>query len=492
MEPGAPGGISRLIFGIQELYSVEIRIFYSWQSDLPNKSNRGLISDALEKATKGNPLVLIDRDTQGVPGSPDIPQTILEKIDRAQAFVADVSPIGQVVLNGKGGRRTCNPNVLIELGYAVKALGWERIILVLNQHFGVPSDLPFDLQKKRVMPYRCDPEGERAESRNALIKQLENGIATIVGKLKPDEAPSAELADLAIEAIEGGSPKVPFYIKKLWTEILQQIPLLLPSLGTGRPVEDEETYQAIENSVPIVLKLARVAHSAAEFSHLEAATALYRGFSGLLAAYETRVSGRSWEKDHDLHKFLGHEMFATFISFFVEMERWEILSEFLAEDLGRQPTGQVLRYGELCRSVDSLDDRNRRLGLRRLSLHWDLLDSRHTGESALAELVPMSILQATDLFLYLREPFSTSLGTPLGWRPWSCFSQRDVPDFLDRSQRRAYAEKVKGALGLKTLDDYRSRVDEANRRFLEYYKDEWDRGSSLGGRLNSSTIGSRD
>ena len=185
-------------------------------------------------------------------------------------------------------------------------------------------------------------------------------------------------------------------------------------------------------------------------------------------------------------------MFATVIAFFVEMERWEILSEVLAEDLGKAPDGQVLRYGELCRSVNSLEDRNRRLGLRRRSLHWDLLKARHTGESALAELVPMNILQATDLFLYLREPFTGLMVFPLGWRPWSGFFQQDAPEFLDRSERRAYAERVKGALGLKTLDDYRSRVDLANQQFQKFFNDEWNRGSNLGGRLKSSAIGSRD
>jgi hypothetical protein len=43
-------------------------------------------------------------------------------------FVADVTPI-----NAGSDHRLCpNPNVLIELGYAVKALGWSRIVMVLN------------------------------------------------------------------------------------------------------------------------------------------------------------------------------------------------------------------------------------------------------------------------------------------------------------------------------------------------------------------------
>src|SRR6266849_3811395 len=103
-------------------------VFYSWQSDLQNSTNRGFIQTALEAATKTirddesiqvDPV--LDRDTAGVPGSPDIFSTILGKIDQARVFVCDVSIINQGA--NKGTRLAPNPNVLIELGYALKALG---------------------------------------------------------------------------------------------------------------------------------------------------------------------------------------------------------------------------------------------------------------------------------------------------------------------------------------------------------------------------------
>jgi hypothetical protein len=56
-----------------------------------------------------------------------------------------------VTFVGKGekGRSIPNPNILIELGYAVAKKGWERIICVMNQQYGGPSKLPFDLQHRR-------------------------------------------------------------------------------------------------------------------------------------------------------------------------------------------------------------------------------------------------------------------------------------------------------------------------------------------------------
>jgi hypothetical protein len=98
------------------------RVFYSWQSDLPKNTNRGFIEQALESAAKSirnddsirvEPVV--DRDTAGAPGAPDIAQTILNKIDQSNVFVCDVS-----IIDRERPRPTPNPNVLIELGYALK------------------------------------------------------------------------------------------------------------------------------------------------------------------------------------------------------------------------------------------------------------------------------------------------------------------------------------------------------------------------------------
>ena len=88
-------------------------------------------------------LIRLDSDTQGIPGSPDIAQAIFDKIDTCQVFVCDIS-----IINAESsGRKTPNPNVLIELGYAVKRLSWDRIICVFNEISGkVPDDLPFDLR----------------------------------------------------------------------------------------------------------------------------------------------------------------------------------------------------------------------------------------------------------------------------------------------------------------------------------------------------------
>lgn len=158
------------------------KIFYSWQSDLPNKTNRGFIGNALELAVRElhrDPEIevepVIERDVAGIPGSPDIAQTILAKIKEAEVFVGDVS-----IINSGAARPTPNPNVLIELGYAMGVLGPERIVMVLNAAYGGPELLPFDLRGRISVVYSMPEEAdERAPERRELAKRLEGSLRTI-------------------------------------------------------------------------------------------------------------------------------------------------------------------------------------------------------------------------------------------------------------------------------------------------------------------------
>ena len=141
---------------------------------LPNSTNRGFIEKALQSAAKNikdDDLItvepVVDRDTLGIPGSPDIAQTILEKIDQSQLFVCDISFINQ----HQNSRPSPNPNVLLELGYAVKSLSARRVIMVMNTAYGLPDLLPFDLRLKRVIPYSLpeDVKNVLKKERNCLV-----------------------------------------------------------------------------------------------------------------------------------------------------------------------------------------------------------------------------------------------------------------------------------------------------------------------------------
>lgn len=117
--------------------------------------------------------VIADKDTQGRTGSTDIVQSIFSKIDACDLFIADVSIVNKYTSfdggEGKPVKYSPNPNVLIELGYAVKVLGWDRVICFVDTDYGSASELPFDLDHHRVTGYSLKKPG--APSQKASVKK---------------------------------------------------------------------------------------------------------------------------------------------------------------------------------------------------------------------------------------------------------------------------------------------------------------------------------
>ena len=120
-------------------------------------------------------VLAVDRDTKGVPGTPDIVESIFLKIDKALLFVADVS----IINSDERGKPCPNPNVLIELGYAARSLGWDRIVVIYNLDYGEIEKLPFDLQHRRPVTYSLKGS-TKAEARNHISKIIVQNITQLL------------------------------------------------------------------------------------------------------------------------------------------------------------------------------------------------------------------------------------------------------------------------------------------------------------------------
>ena len=155
------------------------KIFYSWQSDITE--TKKLITKCLGKAIKKVKSdlktelveITLDRDTKGKSGTPDIVETIMDKIDSSNIFIGDVTIINSEEVSKGKVRPTSNPNVLFELGYAAKSLGWERVICLNDNSVNTLEELPFDIRSRRVSGFKDrDQEG--------LIKLIETAIKSII------------------------------------------------------------------------------------------------------------------------------------------------------------------------------------------------------------------------------------------------------------------------------------------------------------------------
>lgn len=177
-------------------------IFYSWQSDLSD-SKRFIQStlDKLEKKLKnsGDVCVTIDRDTIGVPGAPNIPATIWRKIEEADLFVADVS----IINSTSEGRKTPNPNVLLETGYAIHALGWDRVVLLFDEDYGSNDDEPFDLKQHRLTGFSLKDDKAKEKSRERIIANISYNLKLLETKEKQTKQGSRQLlASVIMHAME--------------------------------------------------------------------------------------------------------------------------------------------------------------------------------------------------------------------------------------------------------------------------------------------------
>jgi len=197
-----------------------LRVFYSWQSDLPDAVNLQLIRNALSQA--GNVInadhdlnlhVVIDEATREVPGSPNIADSIFAKIRESDVFVCDLTKVAETSNYAGEVRKYCNPNAALELGYAVRVLGWNRIIIVFNEGYGVvPDDLPFDARGHRTSKYRCKAElDEKVKPTAACQSQISNST----GNLR-------EVFVDALKLIAKDDPKRPQELEAKTPEVIQR------------------------------------------------------------------------------------------------------------------------------------------------------------------------------------------------------------------------------------------------------------------------------
>ena len=158
----------------------------------------------------------LDHDTKGETGWTDIADSIFKKIDAAAVFIGDVTPVGKSTKRerGKRPRAMINPNVAIELGYAIRALTWSSCIGVMNLAYGSVDDLPFDIHRTCSWPVTYTlPEGatseQIAEAKKKLVEafylRLRPFLSKVRGKVEKRFAPNSAVRPPAFWFQEGQS-----------------------------------------------------------------------------------------------------------------------------------------------------------------------------------------------------------------------------------------------------------------------------------------------
>ncbi len=199
-----------------------MKVFWSWQSDHDADISHYFVRDALNDAIKTlkEPSALeepsdtdrrmqlhLDHDTKGKTGWVDITVAIFDKIEAAGVFIADVTPVAEskskLDKDGKevGLRPIMNPNVAVELGYALKALDWPKIIPIMNTAYGSVDRMPFDVDRSRrwAVTYNLKQGASKDEIKDVRKKLADEFAYALKSYLS---------APVSQPAFEGTPPKI--------------------------------------------------------------------------------------------------------------------------------------------------------------------------------------------------------------------------------------------------------------------------------------------
>ncbi len=197
---------------------LNMKVFWSWQSDRDPKLHHYFVRDAIKEACK---LIAtdpdyeeadrpeVDHDTKGVTGSPDIASTILSKIASANVFIADMTPVGVTdpatlqpsVEEDKRSEPKFlqNPNVMSELGYAERALTTSRILLVANgAHYPGAQALPFDWRHRSGAKTYVLADGATKVDIATERKRFAQVLKTCIKPILLAQAPTEEVPREAV------------------------------------------------------------------------------------------------------------------------------------------------------------------------------------------------------------------------------------------------------------------------------------------------------
>ena len=168
-------------------------VFFSWQLDTDRKTGKNFLQDAMREACKQlskDPEFVeaerdfeADSDTSGVSGQPHIATTILSKIEAATVFVADLTYVGSTDNHKK---RIPNANVMLEYGWALKVLGPNRILSLMNTAYGAPDThpLPFDLDHFRwPIQFKLPPDADKSTTKQvlaSLVHDLKKALRSLL------------------------------------------------------------------------------------------------------------------------------------------------------------------------------------------------------------------------------------------------------------------------------------------------------------------------
>ena len=295
-----------------------LKIFECWQSD--NIEIRNFIRKALKKVEstinsndKLSYAVEIDRDTQNIVGSVDIQKVILDKIDKSDIFICDISIIGK---NSKTKEPIINNNVAFELGYVCGSKKVTGNILLANSDTTDSKDLPFDIRNLRVLFFSKNNDRSATQLTNSIIDIIASYVNNASGMLYQDGE------DELLKAIQSKSAprsKAEPVIKILYDDLIELYPRDF-HIDTYM----SNVYDALARSTPIIRKIANIIEAAVDYEQYDVLESIYDNLERILEKCSPHP-GSYHECQLEYADIICSDIVLIMLGVLIDRKRWGVI-----------------------------------------------------------------------------------------------------------------------------------------------------------------------
>lgn len=356
-----------------------------------------------------------------------------------------------------------NEHGVLVLGYSGRDKGMQKVFhkrkTCLYPIFWVNPNSPKKeieniLTEINYIHIPCTGASQFIEDFIIILERL-NDLAPVVAK-------GPTIADLRYAFQLGKEPVAPLYAD-FFQNMYENLEKIRPDFSKFNQYDDAIVSQ-IENGLKLSHDFIEVALMASRYRNLEALKQVYDFFSHILRLYDVPSIGIPFKKtDFDGYKYIGFEMFVSFIAASIKYGNWQYVDDILSGGLLVEKTHES-RYESFLSIncyVTALDDiRNNRLKLNRWSIMADTIKERFT-KSELSRLISHKDFIEADYFLFMRTVCHTEDDKYLFgvWNPRSCVYLSRPPSYIIKAISSRFLDGLTKAAGFND-----------NREFVEKFK----------------------
>ena len=239
------------------------------------------------------------------------------------------------------------------------------------------------------------------------------------------------------------------------------------------PEFDNIVVRSIEGFLPVRNEYVEVIRSIAQSNVAEAhIEAVHRFFERVASYLNTPPKGaRSWSSlDFDNYRFIISELFLYTVSLLLRYERYSFAalllnSKYYVEDRAEYGRDAMHNFGVLWRQADSLENRNVRLQLKKVSVRAELLEQRSHASG-----VDFRYLMQGDFTLFLRDAkFAVESRHYVQWWPETLIygSRLNAPfEIYARAESKRYFDKLKIVFDIQMKDEFADLVESFRKKQL--------------------------